>query len=225
MIQNIVANSGFESGSLTPWSSNQASVTTNEAHTGNYAALLNGGVNSFIYQTVSVTPGDSYELKLSVAKIGVSTAPLISISVQFYNANLAFLSYGLINSIRIDSLPAVQNDTWKTVYNVTAPAPPNAAYARVLINSIGIAGNSSVLVDDVQLVTAQSTQVSACAPSFPLLAQKLQTLMGQSVTIFTGFSLSAFGTVEEVTDEYVRIVDSGVSDLFPYASLYAIEYS
>ncbi len=67
--------------------------------------------------------------------------------------------------------------------------------------------------------------MATCAITFPITADKLSGLIGQTVTLFVS-NLSAVGTLTEVNTEYVRIVDTnGVNDIFPLFTLSAVEYN
>ncbi|OEH86531.1 hypothetical protein BHU72_13040 [Desulfuribacillus stibiiarsenatis] len=54
----LIVNGGFETGGLAPWVGLNAAITSQDSHSGFFAARLTGGaVNSYIFQTVPVTAG------------------------------------------------------------------------------------------------------------------------------------------------------------------------
>lgn len=223
MDQNLVGNGGFETGSLSPWFGSGASITAVNPHSGFFAASLAGGTNAYIYQTFPVTPGEKIAIFLSLAKTSVGVSPPVVISLYFLDASSTFLGYGLIVNLQAGSLPDASTGNWKSIYGFTTPVPENSANAFLIINGIAQTGTVSFLIDDVVASTGGGDQVANIA--FPITAEKLRTLIGNNVTLYTGI-LTATGTVTEVTDEYVRIVDTnGVSDLFPLVTLSVVEYT
>jgi chitinase len=62
---NVLANPGFESGSLNPWSCDGGSVTTTPARTGSHALAggVTGGSTGQCTQTVAVRPNTAYTLE------------------------------------------------------------------------------------------------------------------------------------------------------------------
>lgn len=127
-LNNLVVNSSFETGSLSPWIGFNASITSAYAHTGFFSVLLQGdNINAYIYQFVPVTSGDRYELLTSIAKVGVGTAPAVTIQLLYYDASFNFLGYGIIESININSVPDVTiNNTWLETYRNATAAPLGA---------------------------------------------------------------------------------------------------
>lgn len=151
-LNNNVVNGGFETGSLVPWLSLNASINSANSHSGFFRAQLNGGgLNSFIVQLVPITAGDNLELLFSLAKLGALPNPIVSTSVSYYDALFNFLGTGLIVNNISSRLPdAATDDTWLEVYNVTTPAPAGTTQALIAINALPQAGTADVLVDDVE---------------------------------------------------------------------------
>jgi hypothetical protein len=74
-IQNIVINGRFETGTIAPWVSMNAVVTSQYAHSDFYSVRLQGGnIVSYIAQIVPVNPG-SYEFFVSLAKVSSLPSP------------------------------------------------------------------------------------------------------------------------------------------------------
>ncbi|MCH1627610.1 NTTRR-F1 domain [Fredinandcohnia quinoae] len=72
-LNDLIINGDFETGSLSPWIVFNAIPTISFSHSGIYSALLPGGdLNSFIAQFVPATPGQSFGIIVSLAKIGTS---------------------------------------------------------------------------------------------------------------------------------------------------------
>jgi len=150
---SVALNSGFETGTLSPWIGFNAVVTSGQVHQGFFKAVLTaGGLNSYIYQFVPVVPGENGQLVLSLAKESALAAPIVTLTVQYYTAGGIFLGFGALENIQPDGLPIVTAQTWKTVYSIVFTVPATAAAALIVINALPAAGTSSVAVDDVELV-------------------------------------------------------------------------
>ena len=112
-IYNLVTNGSYENGTLLPWLTLNTTLTSQFAHLGYYSARLEGGtLNSYIAQFVEARPGDSYEFLISLAKIGPTPSPPITLQVLFYDESYNYLGNGLISNILPDNIPNVENDTW-----------------------------------------------------------------------------------------------------------------
>src|SRR4051812_45296070 len=95
-IQNLIINGGFETGTLVPWTSSNTTVTNLFSHSGTFSARLQGGpITSYIAQFVPVTPGVSYELLISLAKVGVQPAAPVVIQVFYFDNLFNLLGQGL----------------------------------------------------------------------------------------------------------------------------------
>lgn len=148
---NLVSNGGFETGTLTPWNSLNASITTTGTHSGLYAALLAGGnVNAVVSQFVPVQGSAVLQFMVSLAAAGTSPNPLVLITVGYYDESFQFIEYGIVEEIFGDRLPNGLEGEWLTLYPI-ASVPDGAVQALVVINKVASAGAADVLVDDVQL--------------------------------------------------------------------------
>lgn len=156
-IENRVINGGFESGALAPWVGLGASVTSAFSHSGFFSAQLDGGLsNSYIFQFVPASPGENFEVFVSLADSGPANSAFVSVTVQYYSATFTFLGYGLILNIPSGRLPNAANETWLELYQTTTAAPAGTTQALVLVNKLPQAGSPNVLVDDVALLLTVS---------------------------------------------------------------------
>ncbi|WP_412762099.1 NTTRR-F1 domain, partial [Priestia endophytica] len=153
-IQNLIVNGGFETGTLSPWFFSNAIVTNQFSHSNFYSARLQGGDTvSYIGQLVPVNPGDTFELLVSLAKVGLDQAAPIQIQVVYLNDLSNSLGNGLFINIPVNRIPTADNNTWLEIHQITTPAPPSATQAFVLINTGPQVETADILVDDVSLLT------------------------------------------------------------------------
>jgi len=153
LVDNRIVNGSFESGSLAPFTGVNAVIITTNSHSGSRSVRLTGGTsNSFIQQFVPVSPGENFELLVSLAKLGTAVSPSFSISVGYYNASFSFLGNGLVISIPSGRLPDNNEDDWVEIYQTTSPAPAGTTQALILINKLPLAGSADTIVDDVALL-------------------------------------------------------------------------
>ncbi|WP_269448557.1 NTTRR-F1 domain [Metabacillus kandeliae] len=154
-LQNLIINGGFESGTFTPWTPQNASVTNTASHSGFFSASLQGGaVVSYVSQIVPISAGNGFEFLLSLAKTSAAPSPDVQAQVTFLDSGFNSLATGLFLTIPASRIPAAANDTWLEVYQTTQVSPPGAAFAFILINTLPLAGTANVLVDDVALLNA-----------------------------------------------------------------------
>ncbi|WP_454871121.1 NTTRR-F1 domain [Priestia megaterium] len=190
-IQNLIINGSFETGTLTPWTSANTTVTNQFSHSGSFSARFQSSpFTSYIGQFVPLNPGESMEVLASFAKVGTAPSTPVFIQVTFYDSLSNFLGAGLGTTIPVDHIPTADNDTWLEIYQTTTPAPPNTAQAFILIYTSPQAGTANVLVDDVALLLSVSTnglnefRVGTNASPLPILTN-LTFLPLSTVTITT----------------------------------------
>ena len=91
MIKNRIVNGGFETGTLFSIYCEQSSfisINNSNSHSGVYSARLSGSLaTAIIAQAVPVSPNETFELFVSLSKVGPFPSPLIAINVQYYNGN------------------------------------------------------------------------------------------------------------------------------------------
>ncbi|BCD23505.1 hypothetical protein BC30090_2402 [Bacillus cereus] len=108
MIKNRIVNGGFETGTLSPFIVNNPSfisINNSNSHSGVYSARLSGSLaTAIIAQAVPVSPNETFELFVSLSKVGPFPSPLIAINVQYYNGN-TFLGDGLVTFIHSNRIP------------------------------------------------------------------------------------------------------------------------
>ncbi|MBY0083213.1 collagen-like protein, partial [Paenibacillus polymyxa] len=167
LFTNLVNNGDFETGSTLFWNAANVTVTNLSVKKTNfYSAILAGGaVDASLSQVVFATPGESYTLSLSAAKIGNLINPQINIFLYYYDATFSFLGTGLTTYLSAGTLPDAVNGTWQTLYEVTAPVPANAAFAFLVISKNALANTANVAIDSVALVKASAT--GAVGPTGP----------------------------------------------------------
>ncbi|PRS84424.1 collagen-like protein [Bacillus velezensis] len=153
-IQNLINNGSFESGDLTGWSGVSASVVPAFAHTGAFSAQFAGGITSAsLSQTVPVSPQQSFQLFISLGKIGTIANPEINLRVLYLDASNAVVGTGLNINVTIGNMPNTIFDTWTEVYQTTTAAPAAAVQAQILISKTAGSSNTPVvLIDDVAFV-------------------------------------------------------------------------
>ncbi|QEK96387.1 collagen-like protein [Bacillus amyloliquefaciens] len=153
-IQNLINNGSFESGDLTGWSGVNASVVSAFAHTGAFSAQFAGGITSAsLSQTVPVSPQQSFQLFISLGKIGTIANPEINLRVLYLDASNAVVGTGLNINVTIGNMPNTIFDTWTEVYQTTTAAPAAAVQAQILISKTAGSSNTPVvLIDDVAFV-------------------------------------------------------------------------
>ncbi|MFU1721281.1 NTTRR-F1 domain [Bacillus velezensis] len=153
-IQNLINNGSFESGDLTGWSGVNASVVSAFAHTGAFSAQFAGGITSAsLSQTVPVSPQQSFQLFISLGKIGTIANPEINLRVLYLDASNAVVGTGLNINVTIGNMPNTIFDTWTEVYQTTTAAPASAVQAQILISKTAGSSNTPVvLIDDVAFV-------------------------------------------------------------------------
>ncbi|MEH7521557.1 NTTRR-F1 domain, partial [Priestia megaterium] len=165
-IQNLIINGGFETGTLTPWTSANTTVTSQFSHSGSLSARFQSSpFASYIGQFVPLNPGESMEVLASFAKVGTAPSTPVFIQVTFYDSLSNFLGPGLGTTILGGRIPTADNNTWLEIYQTTTPAPPNTTQAFILIYTSPQAGTANVLVDDVALLVAPDT--GATGPTGP----------------------------------------------------------
>ncbi|CAG7651195.1 hypothetical protein PAESOLCIP111_06266 [Paenibacillus solanacearum] len=155
MLVNRLVNGGFETGSLSPFNGINAVVVSSNSHSGYFSVRLAGGTaNAFMQQFVPVAPGESFELIVSLAKLGAAVSPPVTLTVGYYNAVFAFLGYGLITSIPAGRIPDNNEADWTVIYQTTSTAPAGTTQALVLINKLPLSGSADMFVDDAALLDA-----------------------------------------------------------------------
>jgi hypothetical protein len=168
-IQNLIINGGFETGTLTPWSSANTTVTSQFSHSGSFSARFQSSpFTSFIGQFVPLNPGERIEVLASFAKVGTAPSTPVFIQVTFYDSLSNFLGPGLGITIPIGHIPTVDNDTWLEIYQTTTPAPANTTQAFILIHTLSQARTANVLVDDVALLVAPTGDIGATGATGPI---------------------------------------------------------
>ena len=165
---NLITNSGFETGNLNGWVFPVNSTVTNQfSHSGSYSALLEQGTNpAYIGQFVPTVTGETLELIVSLAKNNNLQSPAVLIQVFFFGQSLELLGTGLSSYLPANRLPNAQTSNWQEVYLQTSAAPAGTTQAYLLINLIPLVGASSVLIDDVALLTAIGT-IGPTGPAGP----------------------------------------------------------
>ena len=157
-LDNLIINSGFETGSLSSWTSIDTVITSQYSHSGSFAAqLINELSYSFIYQIAPVNVGEKYEFIVSLAKVGTQPSPQISLNVIFQDAASNNLGTGLLRIIPAGFLSEANERNWIEVYQTTEPAPTGTTEALVFISKQAQAGSADIIIDDASLLAAGGT--------------------------------------------------------------------
>ncbi|MBG9789037.1 collagen like protein [Brevibacillus laterosporus] len=150
---NKVVNGDFETGTLFPWSFTNVSITNLQSHTGFFSALLFGDTaNSLLFQAIPVTPGDSFELFLSIAKLGNLVSPQVNIALLYLDVATIPVGIGLNLTIPVGHLPDNTANIWTTIYETTSVVPATATQALLIINKIAALSTADIVVDDIGIL-------------------------------------------------------------------------
>ncbi|MGG1267862.1 NTTRR-F1 domain, partial [Brevibacillus laterosporus] len=150
---NKIVNGDFETGTLIPWSSINVAITNLQSHTGFFSARLFGNTtNSLLFQAVPVTPGDSFEFLLSIAKLGNLVSPQVNIALLYLDVTATPVGIGLNFTIPVGHLPDNTANIWTTIYETTSVVPATAIQALLIIEKVPALTTADVVVDDIQLL-------------------------------------------------------------------------
>jgi hypothetical protein len=140
-VNNLLQNSGFETGSFTDWQSETGSTVTNGGNAGSAkaASLCNNGFR--IYQTQNATAGKTYTFKVFAKNNG--TAATGTLAIKYLSASWVPL---------VSEFAAVSSTAAFSEYSVTKLAPTGTA--RVEISIIKETGAGCLLVDDACVTEA-----------------------------------------------------------------------
>ena len=195
MIKNRIVNGGFETGTLSPFIVNNpsfVSINNSNSHSGVYSAKLSGGLtNAIIAQAVPVSPNETFELFVSLSKIGPFPSPLIAINVQYYNGN-TFLGDGLVTFILSNRIPDNNEKDWLEVYGTTSPVPATANTASIVIAKFPELGSADVFIDDISLLSVEP----------PQSAFRAEKIFSQNVTENSDIPVSYEDQIFDLNDEY-----------------------
>lgn len=174
VILNTITNSSFEAG-LSGWLSQDVSIVATPTNEGFAAALLQGGaLNPFLIQSVPATPGDTFELLLSIGRDAAGTTPIVSISIAYYDAGNVLLGFGLLDNIRV---PDAAVQIYQLIDSITSPAPAGTVRAQLTITRLGATGSAAIFVDQVvlkQVVNDASGAVPILYPAVPTALQQTE---------------------------------------------------
>ncbi len=156
----LIVNGGFETGTLEPWTALNTLITDQYSHSGLFAARLVGGASiSYLFQFVPVNPGQRFEFRIYLAKIGIAPSPPVSISVGYYNEAKNFLGYGFVTSIQKNLLAGADENDWLEVNKAVDPAPAGSTQALVFVNKLPQSGSADIIVDDISLLETQDVTI------------------------------------------------------------------
>ena len=195
MIKNRIVNGGFETGTLSPFIVNNpsfVSINNSTSHSGVYSAKLSGGLtNAIIAQAVPVSPNETFELFVSLSKVGPFPSPLIAINVQYYNGN-TFLGDGLVTFILSNRIPDNNEKDWLEVYGTTSPVPATANTASIVIAKFPALGSADVFIDDISLLSVGP----------PQSAFRAEKIFAQNITENIDIKVSYEDQIFDLNDEY-----------------------
>lgn len=169
---NRMNNGSFETG-LTGWTAQNVVIASTPALSGFAAARLQGGANNArLVQSITADPGDTFQLKLSVARDSTGTTPIVAVSIAYFNADNEVIGFGLVENIRPAAPSALR---YQNVYQNTSPAPPGTVRAEVTIERQGATGTANVFIDQIillQVITDATGAVPVLFPSIPSASQQ-----------------------------------------------------
>ncbi|WP_180233422.1 NTTRR-F1 domain [Bacillus sp. AFS059628] len=213
MIKNRIVNGGFETGTLSPFIVNNpsfVSINNSTSHSGVYSAKLSGGLaTAIIAQAVPVSQNETFELFVSLSKVGPFPSPLIAINVQYYNGN-TFLGDGLVTFILSNRIPDNIEKNWLEIYETASPAPATANTALVVIAKFSELGSADVFIDDVALLsigpTGTPTPETTC---FQDMKAKLQHCTGRYVSlVLSGCCTPIQGQISSVDEGTIVFISA-----------------
>ncbi|WP_346817878.1 NTTRR-F1 domain [Bacillus paramobilis] len=206
MINNRIVNGGFETGALSPFIVNNVSsvsIDNAHSHSGIFSARLSG--DATIAQAVPVSPNETFQLFVSLAKFGATPSPSMFIAVAYYTSASVFLGYGLLTPIVFNRIPDNNEKDWLEFYGTTSSVPATATQALVIISKASEAGSADVFVDDLALlaVTDVIGPSSTCSCSELLFDIEL----GDFVIVNTTCGTES-GILESVSSEGIQLKDT-----------------
>jgi hypothetical protein len=161
-IANLVFNGSFELG-LTGWISQNTSITSQYSHSYTNSALLAATGPGYVAQFIPAAPGISYELLVSMGKLGTAVSSPVIVEVTFLNSSFAVLGLSLHVNIPAGRLPDVLDEDWREIYATTGLSPAGTAWAYVIVSTQTQPSGASVLMDDVAFLEAQNLSGSTGA--------------------------------------------------------------
>lgn len=226
--QNLLADPGFELGSLAIWQSfGNAFVTASSppvdtTNSGVYAAKMFGNFNptfdvTGVFQTFNCSPGDQYQLSCfsrhfsgdPITGAGMPTDNYSTMKIAFFDGNGAEITSAAAEVVILDG--TMPTDTWMANAPITATAPIGATTVQALLLFLQpmIAGGAGYYDDvDFQLLTG--------GPLYP----------GTGDDVFLGSGINSLPNAADVKTAMggdwlsVNVSSPGTSfDLFPYLLL------
>lgn len=155
IFQNLIKNSSFKDGVLTPWIGKNACILSHPCPTmtGQFSVLLKGHhVNASIEQSINVVPGESYNLAISVASNKNGISPHIKVILNYYDLSGHPIKDGINFSILKGQLPNGQSNTFKTIHQASLTVPANSYFAKLTIKKYASSYTTGVIVDHIDLI-------------------------------------------------------------------------
>ncbi|WP_369900648.1 NTTRR-F1 domain [Bacillus manliponensis] len=149
----FLINGGFETGTLSPWTSVPAGATVSNAvkqHSGNYVAQI--PLSTSIQQVISsnVYSGRLYQLTGALASSGTIDNPTTTVSLQFIDTNGAVLQT-FSKTFNTATLPDVDTGSYRT-FSILAKAPSQTRGVIVHIQTGAEMDTMAIIADDFSLV-------------------------------------------------------------------------
>ncbi|KAB3538643.1 NTTRR-F1 domain [Alkaliphilus pronyensis] len=143
---NLLTNGDFRIDPNATWTLYNSFINKSYCHNGSYSVeFLGGENNSYIQQSVAVTPLKSYLIRGAFAKLGSGEGAPVNILVQFYSKESKLLKIGLYASLFASDLEDVREGKWFPYWGYTIEAPENSSYALIIINKISSKNSVPVL--------------------------------------------------------------------------------
>lgn len=176
-MKNLIINSGFETGTLAPFTGLNVLIQSNNSHSGKYSAIFPGGLReSKLMQSVPIVPGSRLQFIVSLSKGDEKPGPPITLGIAYQTSSFVFIEYGLKMEIQYNQWSDVLEKNRFEFIQYPTPPPPNATYAQVFIMKSPAKGTADVLIDTIQLLELNHGNVgdSLYTPTFS--EQQLQTM-------------------------------------------------
>jgi hypothetical protein len=160
-LNNRILNYSFEQG-LTNWVAVNTVVSSISKSGFQSAQLLAGLPNASLQQAVVTAPGEGLYVSVSLDYPFAGTSPVVVVTVNFFSSSAIYLGNGFTLVVPPGFFT---NSQWQMFEGVTTPAPAGTASAQISISMAPQPATTSILVDDVILMSAVDLTPSVTGPT------------------------------------------------------------
>ncbi len=160
-LNNRILNYSFEQG-LTNWVAVNTVVSSISKSGFQSAQLLAGLPNASLQQAVVTAPGEGLYMSVSLDYPFAGTSPVVVVTVNFFSSSAIYLGNGFTLVVPPGFFT---NSQWQMFEGVTTPAPAGTASAQISISMAPQPSTTSILVDDVILMSAVDLTPSVTGPT------------------------------------------------------------